>query len=120
MVLNISLAGMISGCVAVLVGAGVVGTVAYVGGELQVTESKNVDMVYQAALKAVDDLQLKDVMKNKKVIDAVITARNEENKKVTIKLSVEDINVTKISIRVGTFGDKLKSRQIYSQIKKYL
>lgn len=42
----------------VAVGLGAAGTIAYVNGDLQAAESEPIDVVYEAALKAVKDLEL--------------------------------------------------------------
>ena len=120
MVLIIPLAGLISGCVAAAIGAGAVGTAAFISGSMHAQEPANLEKVFNATVKAVDELGFMNVRVKKDVLTAVITARNVENKKIKIKLSVEDVDVTKISIRVGTFGNKAQSRQIYSQKKKNL
>ena len=103
-----------------VVGAAAGGTVAYVKGDLQTVESADIDAVYKAALKAVDELELSITQKTKDAMSAKIVARDAQDKKITIKLGATVEGATKVSIRVGLFGNKRKSRLIYEQIKEYL
>jgi hypothetical protein len=111
---------LVAGCMLAAVGVGAVGTVAYIRGDLEVMEAVSLDKVYNAAVKAVAELELRETGKTKDVLTATITARDAENKKVNIKLSAQEAQITKISIRIGTFGNETKSRRIYEQIKKNL
>jgi hypothetical protein len=122
-VLAILLAGMTlcaSGCLLVAVGAGAVGTVAYVKGELEVTLNAGLDKSYGATLAALDQLKLVPTQKLKDALTAEIVARTAEDKKVTIKLTRIDEKLTKIAIRVGIFGDQDQSTAIYEHIKQNL
>jgi len=119
-VLLVSTAAVIQGCVAVAaVGAGA-GTVAYVRGDLEAEESKNIDTVYKATQKALSELELNIVKKTKDAMSAVIVARDAQDKKITIKLTATAEDTTKLSVRIGMFGNETKSRRIYEQIKKNL
>jgi hypothetical protein len=109
----------VSGCIVAAVGAGA-GTVAYVRGDMETVESAGIDSVYKAAEKAVDNLGLTGIEKTKDELTAKIKARDSEDKKVTIRLTSTGRMSTKLSIRIGTFGDEIKSRRIYEEIKKYL
>ena len=118
-VLGISMAIVAQGCVVAAVGAGA-GTMAYIKGDLEVVESKNIDAVYEATEKAVEQLGLNVNKKTKDAMSATIVARDAQDKKVTIKLKATTENTTKISIRVGIFGSETKSRLIYEQIRENL
>ncbi len=120
--IGLSLAGLIflSGCPAVIVGAGAVGTVAYLQGDLQSVEPHALDEVYQASLKVLKDLDMKVVKDNKKKERAEIAARDEADRKVTISLSTQYEGITNISIRIGVFGDETRSRSLYSKIHQAL
>ena len=111
-------AALIQGCVVAAVGAGAVGTMAYVRGDLEAVEDANIDVVYQATKKAIEELELTLTMTEKDALSAVIGARDAQDKKITIKLKAISDGTTKISVRVGVFGDETKSRLIYEAIKK--
>jgi len=111
------------GCTVALVGAGVAagaGTVAYLRGDLEAVEPKNIDTVFEATEKAVEELGLKVSNKTKDKMSAVIIARDAQDKKITIKLRAAAEGGTKLSIRVGGFGDETKSRLIYQKIREKL
>ena len=111
-------AGMIQGCMVAVVGAGAAGTVAYVTGELQAVSAEEIDVVYKAAVKAMEELELAVTQKSKDAMSAKIVARDAQDKKITVKLAATEEGTTKISVRVGLFGNETKSRLIYEQIKK--
>ncbi len=118
-VLCLCVAVILSGCVVAAVGAGA-GTVAYLRGDLESVEAKDLDTVYAATKKAVEQLEL-DVSKDvKDALSAQIVARDARDKKNTINLKATTEGTTKISIRVGTFGSETQSMLIYDQIKKNL
>lgn len=110
---------VVQGCIVAAVGAGA-GTSAYVMGDLKAFESKDVETVYNAALKAMDELELSVTTKTKDALSAKIVGRDAQDKKVTIKISATGEGTTKISIRVGMVGSETKSQLIYEQIKKHL
>jgi len=121
--LTVLLGGMVmtvGGCVVLLVGAGAAGTVAYARGDLAAVESKGLDAVYAAAEKAVSELELNVVSKRKDKLMGEIVARDAEYKKITIKLKATAEQTTKISIRIGVFGDEIRSRLIYQKIQDNL
>ncbi|MBA7693979.1 hypothetical protein ES703_102579 [subsurface metagenome] len=119
-VLLVGTAALVGGCVVAAVGVGAAGTVAYVRGDLQAVESKKLDVVYEATLKAIDELELNVTKKTKDALSAVIVARDAQDKKITIKLSATTEETTKLSIRVGLFGSETKSRLIYQKIHENL
>lgn len=121
-VLLISVATLIGGCGVelLLVGAGAAGAIAYVRGDLQATESESIDAVYEASLKALDDLGLHITSKSKDALVAQITTFDAQDKRIRIKLKAATDRTTKLSIRIGTFGSETKSRLIYQKIRDNL
>ena len=111
---------LIQGCVVAAVGAGAVGTVAYIKGDLEAVEDADIDRVYAAAESAADDLGLSVISKKKDKLSANIVARDAEDKKIDISMTAKSEGTTKISIRVGIFGNETKSRLIYNKIKEHL
>ena len=104
------------GCLVAAVGVGAAGTIAYIRGDLEAVESKRIDVVYEATLKAVEELELNVTKKTKDALSAVIVTRDAQDKKITIKLKATADETTKLSIRIGTFGSETKSRLIYQKI----
>lgn len=111
---------VISGCAVVAVGAAAAGTVAYVEGDLQVEEPHPFDKVYMATKKALKDLAMMAVKDTKDTVRAEIQARDVEDKKATITLSPRNEGITKISIRIGFWGDEVRARRIYHKIHENL
>jgi len=115
-VLLVGSAVSVTGCIAVVAGAGAAGTVAYLKGDLESVESRKLDEVHAATLKAVEQLGLKVTKIRKDALSAEVVARDAQDKKVTITLSAATEQTTKLSIRVGVFGSEAKSRLIYQKI----
>jgi hypothetical protein len=118
-VLCLMMTVVLQGCLVAAVGAGA-GTVAYMRGDLETVEAKEIDAVYAAAKKAVEQLELDVSSDTKDALSAEIVARDAQDKKITIKLKSTTEDTTQISIRVGIFGSETKSILIYEQIKKNL
>ena len=57
-VLLVGTAVFVQGCVVAAVGVGAAGTVAYVRGDLEAVESENIEAVYEATQKALEELEL--------------------------------------------------------------
>jgi len=110
---------LVGGCVVVAAG-GAAGTVAYIRGDLEAVEAKDIDTVYKATEKALEELGLVVSKKTKDALSAEIIARDSQDKKIKIKLSATTEGTTKLSIRAGLFGNETKSMLIYDQIKKNL
>lgn len=114
---------LVQGCAVAWVGAGLAagaGTVAYLRGDLEAVESKDIDTVLEATEKAIEELELKVSKKTKDKMSAVIVARDAQDEKITIKLNATADESTKLSIRVGGFGNETKSRLIYQKIREKL
>ena len=109
-----------TGCVAVLVGLGAGGSVAYVKGDLEAVLEEDITQVYKAALKALYKLEISTTKKEKDALAAVIVCRTAQDKKITITLKATENDLTTLSIRVGVFGNKVQSQRIYEEIKNNL
>jgi hypothetical protein len=108
-----------NGCIFLAAGAGA-GTVAYVRGDLEATVDAKLDKTYDATLKALQQLELTPTEKQKDAIGAKVIARTSTDKKITITLAPVTDKLTKISVRIGVFGDQTISQMIYDNIKKNL
>ena len=123
--LSLVLAGLTvhsAGCLAVVAGAGAAGTVAYMRGDLETEEPFKLETVYAATREAVKQLGL-SVLEGKTERDALsatIVARDAADKRVTVSLKAATEQSTKVSIRVGTFGDEAQSHLLYNRIRENL
>ena len=111
-----------AGCLVVAAGAGAAGTVAYMKGDLETEEPYKLDVVYAATREATKQLELSvlEGKTEKDALSATIVARDAADKRVTIHLKAQTEHTTKVSIRIGTFGDQSKSHMIYNRIKENL
>jgi hypothetical protein len=119
-ILLVCMAVSTGGCLLLAVGAGAAGTVAYISGDLEAVESRSLADVYEATLKALEQLELSTTKETKDALSAVVVARDAQDKKITIKLRAPTEGTTKVSIRVAVFGDEAKSRLIYQKIRENL
>jgi len=118
--LYVAAAVLLTGCIVAAVGAGAAGTVAYVKGDLETIESKKLEVVHEATVKALKDLELSISQDTKDKMAATVIARDSQDKKVTVKLTAVTDESTNISIRFGTFGNEAKSTMVYNKIKENL
>lgn len=109
-----------SGCVILAAGAAAGGAVAYVKGEMTYTLPCGLEEASRATKKALEkDLHVS--IKSTKFEDSgrvVYEADTSIGGRAVIKLDPMPGGTTKISIRIGTFGDENKSRDILEAIKK--
>lgn len=118
----ICVAGM-SGCV-FLVGAGVgVGAVAgyqYVKGEGSKMYAGDVSTCARATQAALKSMNIVVVNSACDKLAGKINARLRDDTAVAAHLEAEREDVTKVSVRVGTFGDKTRTEMIFKAIDREL
>ncbi len=110
----------LAGCLAVAAAAGAGAGVAYVQGDLEATLEGSVERVAKATERALDDLKINVISGGASKLDAHYKARTAEDKSVNIRITTETEKTSKISIRIGTFGDEAMSRRILDEIKEEL
>lgn len=117
--LGLAAAGL-TGCVAV-VAAGAAGTgVAWYSGRLEANLDHNLDAVFAAAQKSLDQLEFANISNKRSRVDARLVSRTALDKKVEITLEKVTDRSTKVIIRVGIFGDETLSMSILDKIKAAL
>lgn len=92
----------------------------YAGGKLYAVASKDMTAVYNATVKAMEQLELDVVEKPKDVFYAKVVAKGADGKSITARMQPKEGGGTDLSIRVGTFGDRHRSSVIYEHIQKNL
>ncbi len=100
-------------------GAGA-GTMSYLKGKLEVTLDADMERSTEAVQDALKELHLRVISEKTDALSAEFLSRTAQDKKVTINLNKVSDEATLLTIRVGTFGDKVLSTQIYDQIKEEL
>jgi len=109
-----------SGCVAV-VAAGAAGTgVAWYNGRMDASIDAGIDDVYRASQRALAQLEFAKISESKSAVDAQLVSRTALDKKVEIALTKTSDRSTKVSIRVGVFGDESLSMAILDRIRASL
>ena len=114
---------LVSGCAAVLVGAGAGGGIAgysYIKGQLIQEYSASLEATWNASLAAVKDLELTVTTSQKDRLGGRIIARRPDDTRIAIDLEPHSAEVTRVKIRVGTFGDPEASARINEAIKRRL
>ncbi len=110
-----------SGCATLVVGGGAgAGTAAYIMGELKSMEEASIEKTWQAAQKAVEDLEFFVTTQQKDAFSAKLIARSATDKKIKISLKRESEKLTEVRIRVGIFGDEALSLHVLKEIRKNL
>lgn len=111
---------ILSGCwAAVGAGAGA-STVAYIDGSVKDNLDATVEVAHAAVLKAMDNLKFKTTSDSMDATQAEVIARDSKDEKIKINLERITDATTKVSVRVGIFGDQAVSVDILEQIKKSL
>jgi hypothetical protein len=119
LLLGVSVAGL-TGCIAV-VAAGAAGTgVAWYRGQLEANLDQNIEAVFAASQKALNQLEFANISNKKSTVDAQLVSRTALDKKVEITLQKVTDRSTKVMIRVGVFGDETLSMSILDKIKAAL
>jgi len=106
-----------TGCVVAAVGAATAGTVVYVRGEIEAYFDSDVQTVYDATAKAVNDLKLLAVEQSHDALSGRVVARNSEDQKITIRIDGSSRSAVQVKIRVGFWGDEAQSRVILDRIR---
>jgi hypothetical protein len=109
-----------AGCVMIAAGAAGAGTVAYLRGELDASLSHPHDAVIRAADTALQQMQFPKLSEKKDAMVAEMIARTAMDKRVVVTLNNTGENLTRVRIRVGTFGDESISRALLDRIKANL
>jgi hypothetical protein len=111
----------LTGCTALLVGgaaAAGAGSVAYVKGDLEATEAVSLETAWQAAHVAASDLELSELSSDMNGLSARVVARTAQDEKVTIMLEPRGQATTRVSIRVGFFGNESKSMRVLDAMRR--
>lgn len=115
---SLSLLGGIQGCAtAELVDAQ---TVSFERGDLTATLRGTPQKVTAAAQEALAELGFTDVSSKVTQTEGTATARTAKDKKVAVKVDRQSSSTSRVTIRVGVFGDEQASRDVLSAIMSNL
>jgi hypothetical protein len=109
-----------SGCAVVVAGGAGAGTVAYLRGDLRATMDASMDQAAKAVTAGIAKLRLNMISEESDATGGKFIARTAKDEKISITLTRESATLTRISVRVGLFGDEALSRHIYEAISQSL
>lgn len=89
-------------------------------GELQAVVPANFQETADATLRSLEDQGLFLTGDDRKVIEAVISARDRTDTGVTIKIKEIAVDRTSVKIRYGLSGDAARSQLLYRAIEERL
>jgi hypothetical protein len=112
----------LGGCVLAAAGAAAgYGAVEYQDGLYTTAVGATVDRTWRATLAALDQMGMSVKSKTKEATSATIRARTEDGTNVEIELARRTSgDFTRVSVRVGLFGDEGRSKAIVAKIKENL
>ncbi len=123
-IILLALAILISGCAeAVLVGigaAGGAGAALWYRGKMEENLDAAFSKVHTATIAALKDLELPINKDQKKGLKARIESQFPEGKHVWISVRAVTESSSKVTVRVGAFGDKARSQKIFEAIHQNL
>jgi hypothetical protein len=109
----------LSGCVVVAAGAGAAGT-AYVMGSLDSSVPGSPEKVVEASESVLKETDIHVVSKDATGIDGTVVGKTALDKKIEITVKRQDEKTSAISIRVGTWGDRELSQELFEKIRARL
>ena len=110
-----------SGCATLLVGVAVgAGGVVWAKERLEEKFTVSVSKVHEAALKALEELELPVNEDKKDKLTAKIRSEFADGKRIWIDIQSLSESSAKITIRVGMFGDEAKSRKLLDTIHRHM
>lgn len=110
-----------AGCVAVVAGgAAGAGTVVYFKGQLEEEIKAPVPAAHKAVMSALWDLKLPVLEDNHDSLTAKMKSKLANGTDVWITIDSVAGNASKVTIRVGMFGDEEKSRMILDAIHRHI
>jgi len=111
---------LLAGCTtAAMIGVGAgagVGTYSYTRGELALDYPHPFDRTWEASLAAVERLDIQLIQEGRDSLGGKITGKRTDGKVVVIKVKDKGLGVTRVAVRVGTFGNREVSRKIQETI----
>lgn len=107
-----------SGCTTVQVSEDTIGEFRF--GELQVMVDANFAEAYDATKAAFNKQGLFLTGDDRKVVEAVLTARDRSDAHVTVKIKEVAVGQTSVKIRYGHTGDAARSQALFRDIAERL
>lgn len=100
--------------------ASMIGSNAFSGSSLNATRPYPIDISWKSSLRALDSLKISITERSHDDRSAILKGITVKDNSVKLKLESLNPNTTRISIRVGVFGDEIMSREILRRIDNNL
>src|SRR5688572_29059405 len=105
-----------SGCLVAAAAGAAGGTVAYVKGDVEAIVDGGVEATFNATKAAMEELKMPLLATWANAMEAHVEARVGTDNKATVNITGQSEKISKVSIRVGTFGDQGLSQAILEKI----
>lgn len=92
----------------------------YSRGALYAVYGKDLNSVYTAAVKSMEQLEIDIVGKNKDAFYAKVVGKVADGKTITIRMEPGDDKVTELRINAGTLGNEERCRAVYEKVQQNL
>jgi hypothetical protein len=92
------------------------GTYYYIKGDLKRNYEASMDKAWQACVQAVEELKLTTESKEYDAFNGIIKGKMADGKSFSINLKRLGENLTEVGVRIGTFGDRVRSEAIHDKI----
>lgn len=92
------------------------GTYYYIKGDLQRNYEASMDRTWEATIKSVEELKLTVESQKHDGLSGVIKGKMADGKGFEINLKRLGENLTEVGVRIGTFGDRVRSEAIHDKI----
>src|SRR3954468_12122279 len=109
-----------SGCLVAAAAGAAGGTVAYMKGDVEAVVEGNVQQTFDATKAAMDELKMPLLATWASAMEGHVEARVGTDNKATVNINGQSEKISKVTIRVGTFGDQGLSQAILEKIKANL
>jgi len=96
------------------------GTYYYVKGDLERNYEAPMDKTWEATIKSIEELKLTVESQKHDARSGVIKGKMADEKGFEINLKRMGENLTEVGIRIGTFGDRVRSEAIHNKIHSVL
>jgi hypothetical protein len=120
LVLGLTLMLTQPGCLVAAAAAGTGATVAYVRGDLETTIDAPPKAATDAAERALKALDVAVISKEATSLDGKVVGRTARDVKLVIVVKGESDKLSKVSVRVGTFGDSAMQNRVIEKIRQEL
>lgn len=92
------------------------GTYYYIKGDLKRNYEASMDKAWQTCVQAVEELKLTTESKEYDAFNGIIKGKMADGKSFSINLKRLGENLTEVGVRIGTFGDRVRSEAIHDKI----